>query len=105
MIGMQSSLDRILSAAQSQSYGGQHQGTLGACLPGPVEMTLDLCCATGMMHTDMREGKALSLAPKRDHSRHFRDSLHQLVHVQDQSIGVSDKSLASQICNLWHCAQ
>jgi hypothetical protein len=68
-------------------------------------MALDLYRATGTMRTDMWEGKALSLAPKRDHSRRFRDSLHRLVRERDQSINISDKLLASQIRNLWHRAQ
>ncbi|OAX36573.1 hypothetical protein K503DRAFT_867495 [Rhizopogon vinicolor AM-OR11-026] len=35
MIGMQSSLDRILSAVQSQPFGNQHQGYSGNMTPGP----------------------------------------------------------------------
>lgn len=59
-------------------------------------MALDLCRATGMMRTDMWEGKALSLAPKRDHSRHFRDLLHRLVRVRDQSINMSSSDDESE---------
>ncbi|KAG2366321.1 hypothetical protein BDR07DRAFT_1396730 [Suillus spraguei] len=35
MIGMQSSLDRILSTVQSQAYGTQHQGYSGGMTSGP----------------------------------------------------------------------